>query len=70
MLVRAIDVATFVPMHFSLGENRPTQLMFQRAASDFSRYALPTRGHYAALLNPYETLKITAPGVGGSEKKG
>ena len=51
MLVRAIDVGLFVPMHFGLGDPEE-QTRHQADAIRFDLYANPTRGTYVALTAP------------------
>ena len=49
MLVRAIDVAYFFPMHFELGETRAEVAQRHQDAADFRAYANRERGEYIFL---------------------
>lgn len=52
--VRAVDTATFIPMHFALGDAAERDRL-RRAATDFRPYANPARGQYIALSAPGAT---------------
>jgi len=52
MMVRAVDVRHFFPMHFELADDDGGRLRRALDASAFDRYANPERGDYMALLSP------------------
>lgn len=60
MIVRAIDVRRFVPMHFCLGDT-PEQLEQRRLdAISFERYANQDRGEYIGLTGPYDRIRVNS----------
>lgn len=58
IFLREFDVKLFVPMHFCLGKDLSERLRYINDAIDFSTYANPERGRYAALTEPYSTLAV------------
>lgn len=51
LLVRAIEVGVFFPMHFELGESTEEVKQRHRDAADFGAYANQERGEYVMLGN-------------------
>lgn len=52
MMVRAVDVRHFFPMHFELADDDGGRRRRALDASAFDRFANPERGDYIALLSP------------------
>lgn len=53
LLLHAIDVAHFFPMHFCLADDAASLEQRRIDALAFSRYANPDRGEYIGLTQPY-----------------